>query len=110
MLEKLRSGALKSHFNIVAIDVTLSIGQKRPFTEVLNGNVENICDNRFDNYAIVTGETITEGLNCLNVGLFRNQDRYQLRLHDKGYRKIESDCTSGSGVTLHRINKDYRII
>lgn len=45
-----------------------------------------------DNYALVTGETITEGLSYyLNVDLFRNHDisyRYQLRLHDKGYRKI----------------------
>lgn len=51
-----------------------------------------------------------EGLNCLSVGLFRNQAvlyRYQLRLRDRGYRKIESGCTGG--VTLHQVNKDYRI-
>lgn len=77
--------------------------------------MQRICATvkRSDNYPLVTGETITEGLNCLSVGLFRNQDvsyRYQLRLRDKGYRKIESDCTGGSEVTLHRINKDYRII
>jgi len=47
LTEKLRTAALKNqstHFNIAAIDVTLSIGQKRPFAEGIDRiETQRIC-------------------------------------------------------------------
>jgi len=46
IFEKLRTAALKNqstHFNIAAIDVTLSIGQKRPFAEGIGIETQRIC-------------------------------------------------------------------